>query len=154
MRTLNAFRNRSHTGLWLVLVLFVLKAMVPQGFMPATQQAGTLIQLCTAAGPVWVPGPSRVNAASAYAPGAVPGSTPDSAPDSSLDHRHAAQAASCPVGMALAAAAVPPTPMLRVAAAAIMAYPLAARAPPTPLASLLTGAPVGARAPPFSSVLR
>lgn len=143
MRTRYAFSTRSHhAGLWLVLMLFVLKAMVPQGFMPATQQAGTLIQLCTAAGPIWVPGPSKPHAAS------------DTTPDSALDQRHAAQAATCPVGMALAAVALPSMPVLRVAASAVMAYPWTARAPPAPHAAIHTGAPLGARGPPFSSVLR
>lgn len=137
MRTSTATLTRSHPGLWLVLMLFVLKAMVPQGFMPATQQAGTLIQLCSAAGPIWVQGPSKA-----------------SAPDSAPDERHAAQAAACPVGMALAAVALPATPVLRVAAAAVMAHPLAPRAPPSLTPATRIGAPLGARAPPYLSVLR
>ncbi|MFY0479798.1 DUF2946 family protein [Achromobacter marplatensis] len=126
--------HRGNAGLWLVLMLFVLKAMVPQGFMPATHQSGTLIQLCSAAGPIWVAGPSRQ----------------DNAPD----ERHAAQAATCPVGMALAAVALPPSPIVLSAALAIMAHPLAARAPPGPVHASAIGAPVGARAPPRLSVFR
>lgn len=134
MRTPPSFSIRGNAGLWLVLLLFALKAIVPQGFMPATQQGGTLIQLCSAAGPIWVQGPSRQ----------------DDAPD----ERHAAQAATCPVGMALAAVALPPSPVLLVATAAIMAHPLAARAPPAPAHPSRIGAPLGARAPPFLPVLR
>lgn len=134
MRTPLSFLNRGNAGLWLVLVLFVFKAMVPQGFMPATHQSGTLIQLCSAAGPIWVQGPSKA----------------DQAPD----ERHAAQAATCPVGMALAAVALPTSPVLTVATAAVMAHPLAARAPPAPVHASLIGAPLGARAPPFLSGLR
>lgn len=43
MRTPSSFLYRGNAGLWLVLMLFALKAMVPQGFMPATHQSGTLI---------------------------------------------------------------------------------------------------------------
>lgn len=134
MRPNLSFLNRGNAGLWLVLVLFVLKAMVPQGFMPATHQGGTLIQLCSAAGPIWVAGPSKQ----------------DNAPD----ERHAAQAATCPVGMALAAVALPPSPVLLSAALAVMAHPLAARAPPGPVHTSVRGSPLGARAPPPLSVLR
>ncbi|CAB3627226.1 DUF2946 family protein [Achromobacter pestifer] len=134
MRPYLSFLNRGNAGLWLVLMLFVLKAMVPQGFMPATQQGGTLIQLCSAAGPIWVSGPSKQ----------------DNAPD----ERHAAQAATCPVGMALAAVALPPSPVLLSAALAVMAHPLAARAPPGPVHASITGSPLGARAPPPLSVSR
>ncbi|WMD22033.1 DUF2946 family protein [Achromobacter seleniivolatilans] len=134
MRSSLSSLNRHTTGLWLVLMLFVLKAMVPQGFMPATQQSGALIQLCSAAGPIWVAGPARH----------------DDAPD----ERHAAQAASCPVGMALAAVALPPSPVLLLAPVAVMAHPLAARAPPSPVQTYVPGAPLGARAPPLLSVFR
>lgn len=134
MRTPSAFLYRGNAGLWLVLMLFALKAIVPQGFMPATHQGGTLIQLCSAAGPIWVAGPSKQ----------------DNAPD----ERHAAQAATCPVGMALAAVALPPSPVLLSAALAVMAHPLAARAPPGPVHASITGAPLGARAPPLFSVSR
>lgn len=118
--------HRGNAGLWLVLMLFVLKAMVPQGFMPATHQTGTLIQLCSAAGPIY------------------------NAPD----ERHAAQAATCPMGMALAAVALPPSPVVLPAKLAVMAHPLAARAPPGPVLASVTGAPLGARAPPTASVSR
>ena len=134
MRTPLPTLHRGNAGLWLVLMLFVLKAMVPQGFMPATHQTGTLIQLCSAAGPIWVAGPSKQ----------------DTAPD----ERHAAQAATCPMGMALAAVALPPSPVVLPAKLAIMAHPLAARAPPGPVLASVTGAPLGARAPPTASVSR
>jgi hypothetical protein len=134
MRTPLPTFHRGNAGLWLVLMLFVLKAMVPQGFMPATHQTGTLIQLCSAAGPIWVAGPSKH----------------DNAPD----ERHAAQAATCPMGMALAAVALPPSPVVLPAKLAIMAHPLAARAPPGPVLASVSGAPLGARAPPTASVSR
>jgi hypothetical protein len=134
MRTPLPTFHHGNAGLWLVLMLFVLKAMVPQGFMPATHQTGTLIQLCSAAGPIWVAGPSKQ----------------DNAPD----ERHAAQAATCPMGMALAAVALPPSPVVLPAKLAIMAHPLAARAPPGPVLASVTGAPLGARAPPTASVSR
>jgi hypothetical protein len=134
MRTPLPTFHRGNAGLWLVLMLFVLKAMVPQGFMPATHQTGTLIQLCSAAGPIWVAGPSKH----------------DNAPD----ERHAAQAATCPMGMALAAVALPPSPFVLPAKLAIMAHPLAARAPPGPVLASVSGAPLGARAPPTASVSR
>ncbi|KGD86884.1 hypothetical protein JL37_28675 [Achromobacter sp. RTa] len=130
-RPLNSLA-RNTAALWLVMALFALKAMVPQGFMPATQQGGTLIQLCSAAGPIWVAGPGK----SSDAP----------------DERHAAQAASCPMGIALAAVALPPSPLLQAAAAAVMAHPLAARAPPAAALSSAFGGPLGARAPPFLPV--
>ncbi|MGY6272221.1 DUF2946 family protein [Achromobacter denitrificans] len=132
-RPLNSLA-RNAASLWLVIALFALKAMVPQGFMPATQQGGALIQLCSAAGPVWVAGP----AASSDAP----------------DERHAAQAAGCPMGVALAAIALPPSPVLLVAAAANMAHPLAARAPPVLAWPSARGGPLGARAPPSFPVSR
>lgn len=125
---------RNAASLWLVLVLFVLKAMVPQGFMPATQQSGTLIQLCSAAGPIWVAGPAKS----------------DDAPD----QRHAAQAASCPMGAAFASVPLPPSPVLVAVAASVMAHPLAARAPPRAANGTVSGAPLGARAPPAYSVFR
>ncbi|KAG0768296.1 hypothetical protein G6F22_017520 [Rhizopus arrhizus] len=102
--------------------------------MPATHQTGTLIQLCSAAGPIWVAGPSKQ----------------DNAPD----ERHAAQAATCPMGMALAAVALPSSPVVLPAKLAVMAHPLAARAPPGPVLASVTGAPLGARAPPTASVSR
>ncbi|QVQ28148.1 DUF2946 family protein [Achromobacter deleyi] len=129
-----SFMPRNAASLWLVLALFVLKAIVPQGFMPATQQSGTLIQLCSAAGPIWVAGPAKH----------------DEAPD----ERHAAQAASCPMGAALAAVSLPPSPVLLAAAASVMAHPLAARAPPRVADGSLSGAPLGARAPPALTVSR
>ncbi|MBB1624712.1 DUF2946 family protein [Achromobacter sp. UMC71] len=123
---------RNAATLWLVLALFALKALVPQGFMPAAQQ-GTLIQLCSAAGTIWVAGPAKH------------GDAPD--------ERHAAQAAACPMGAMLAALALPPSPAPRLASSAVMAHPLAARAPPPVAEGFLRGPPLGARAPPFVSVL-
>ncbi|WP_241071445.1 DUF2946 domain-containing protein, partial [Achromobacter xylosoxidans] len=101
---------RNAACLWLVLALFALKALVPPGFMPATPGGGTLIQLCSAAGPVWVAGPAKR------------GDAPD--------ERHAAQAATCPMGAMLAAVALPSAPATLIAASALMTHPLAARAPP------------------------
>lgn len=123
---------RNTATLWLVLALFALKALVPQGFMPATQQ-GTLIQLCSAAGTIWVAGPAKHSDAP--------------------DERHAAQAATCPMGAMLAAVALPPSPAPLLAAGSIMAHPLAARAPPLVAEGSPPGPPLGARAPPFFSVL-
>ena len=134
MRRSVPFHARHAACLWLVLALFVLKAIVPQGFMPATQQGGTLIQLCSAAGPIWVQGPAKQ----------------DQAPD----ERHAAQAASCPVGAGLAAVSLPPSPVLLAAAVSVMAHPLAARAPPRADAGSPSSAPLGARAPPALPVSR
>lgn len=124
---------RNTATLWLVLALFALKALVPQGFMPAPQQ-GTLIQLCSAAGTLWVAGPAKHSDAP--------------------DERHAAQAATCPMGAMLAAVALPPSPAARLAASSIMAHPLAARAPPLLAEGAPPGPPLGARAPPVFSVLR
>ncbi len=114
---------------WLALVLFALKALVPQGFMPGSPHGGTLIQLCSAAGPIWVQGPSKA----------------DHAPD----ERHAAQAAACSIGAAVAAAALlgaapGPVPV------AERIFPVAARAPPVRRAYPILSAPLGARAPPLS----
>ncbi|OZI71636.1 DUF2946 family protein [Bordetella genomosp. 12] len=120
---------RYRAAFWLALVLFALKAMVPQGFMPGSARGGTLIQLCSAAGPVWVQGPAKA----------------DHAPD----ERHAAQAAACAVGAAVAAAALlgaPPSPV----PVAEKIFPVAARAPPTRRAYPVLNAPLGARAPPLS----
>ncbi len=122
---------RNAATLWLVLALFALKALVPQGFMPAAQQ-GTLIQLCSAAGTIWVAGPAKH------------GDAPD--------ERHAAQAATCPMGAMLAAVALPPSPAPLLAASGIMTHPLAARAPPLVAEGSPPGPPLGARAPPFFSV--
>jgi len=123
---------RNTATLWLVLELFALKAMVPQGFMPAAQQ-GTLIQLCSAAGTIWVAGPAKHSDAP--------------------DERHAAQAAACPMGAMLAAVALPPSPAPLLASTAVMAHPLAARAPPAVAEGFLPGPPLGARAPPLFPVI-
>lgn len=125
---------RDAARLWLVLALFALKALVPPGFMPATQQSGTLIQLCSAAGPVWVAGPTRHSDAP--------------------DERHAAQAAACPMGAMLAAVALPPSLAPLLALGAVMAHPLAARAPPAVADGFPPGPPLGARAPPAFPVSR
>ncbi|MGB3819441.1 DUF2946 family protein, partial [Achromobacter pulmonis] len=97
--------TRHAACLWLVAALFALKALVPPGFMPAAQPGGTLIQLCSAAGPIWVVGPSKR----------------DGAPD----ERHAAQAATCPMGALLATVALPPALTPLPGPAAVMTHPLA-----------------------------
>ncbi|MBO9353570.1 DUF2946 domain-containing protein [Bordetella petrii] len=122
-----ASRVRHHAAIWLALCVFALKALVPQGFMPGTDPHATLIQLCSAAGPVWVQGPHKA--------------------DHHQDAQHAEQSAVCPVGAALAA-----LPLLSAPAAVVpvrtMALRLAARAPPAPATYSSPGAPLGARAPP------
>ncbi|KAG1181994.1 hypothetical protein G6F35_015730 [Rhizopus arrhizus] len=55
------------------------------------------------------------------------------------------------MGMALAAVALPSSPVVLPAKLAVMAHPLAARAPPGPVLASVTGAPLGARAPPTAS---
>ena len=125
---------RNAACLWLVLVLFALKALVPPGFMPATQQAGTLIQLCSAAGTIWVAGPSKHSDAP--------------------DERHAAQAATCPMGAMLATVALPSAPAPLLAAGTVMTHPLAARAPPAIHEGSPPGPPLGARAPPLLPLAR
>lgn len=126
--------TRHAACLWLVAALFALKALVPPGFMPAAQPGGTLIQLCSAAGPIWVAGPSKR----------------DGAPD----ERHAAQAATCPMGALLATVALPPALAPLPGPAAVMAHPLAARAPPAVADGSPPGPPLGARAPPLFPVSR
>lgn len=129
-----AFLIRSRAILWLALCVFGLKALVPQGFMLSGEPATTLIQLCSAAGPLWVQGPAKAEHAD---------------PSSHQDTQHAEQSAVCPAGAVLAAAPlVPSHPPPKFASPSILSA--AARAPPpfadaTPLA-----APLGARAPPFS----
>jgi hypothetical protein len=120
---------RNAACLWLVLALFALKALVPPGFMPATGQRGTLIQLCSAAGTIWVAGPSKHSDAP--------------------DERHAAQAATCPMGAMLAAVALPSAAVPLLAVGAVMTHPRAARAPPAPHEGFPPGPPLGARAPPL-----
>lgn len=125
---------RNAACLWLVLALFALKALVPPGFMPATGQRGTLIQLCSAAGTIWVAGPSKHSDAP--------------------DERHAAQAAACPLGAMLATVVLPSAAAPLLAVGAVMTHPLAARAPPAIHEGSPPGPPLGARAPPLSPVLR
>lgn len=119
---------RYRAAIWLALCVFALKALVPQGFMPGTDPGATLIQLCSAAGPVWVEGPHRA--------------------DHHQDAQHAEQSALCPVGAALAALPLLSAPP---ALAPVGTTPLrvAARAPPAPVVSLSPGVPLGARAPPI-----
>lgn len=125
-------RTRSRAAFfWLALLLFALKALVPQGYMPGSSHSGTLIQLCSANGPIWVQGPGKE----------------DHAPDD----RHAAQAAACPVGAAVAAIPLLGAAPLPVAVAAAV-FPISARAPPAVAALPIFSAPLGARAPPFSFV--
>jgi len=119
---------RSRAAIWLALWVFALKALVPQGFMPGTDPGATLIQLCSAAGPIWVEGPHKA--------------------DHRQDAQHAEQSAVCPVGAALAAAPLLSSPAAVVPVATITLH-IAARAPPAPAVHTPPGAPLGARAPPI-----
>ena len=125
-RTSSSIRARA--AIWLALCVFALKALVPQGFMPGADPGATLIQLCSAAGPVWVEGPHKA--------------------DHHQDAQHAEQSAVCPAGAALAALPLLSAP---VAVAPVVAPTLriAARAPPAPAVRTPPGAPLGARAPPL-----
>lgn len=121
--------NRHRAVIWLALCLFALKALVPQGFMPSSQPGATLIQLCSAAGPVWVEGPHKA--------------------DHHQDAQHAEQSAVCPVGAALAALPLAATPAALAPPPSMVALRIAARAPPPAAALAPPGAPLGARAPPL-----
>ncbi|MFJ1301741.1 DUF2946 family protein [Pseudomonadota bacterium AL_CKDN230030165-1A_HGKHYDSX7] len=120
--------------LWLALVLFALKALVPPGYMPGTHAGANLIELCSATGRIFVQAPA-------------PASTHQQA-----DERHAAQAAACPVGAAVAAVPMPPSLPALTPASSAYSFPFSARAPPAPARLLFAGAPLGARAPPASLV--
>src|SRR3546814_10720127 len=74
---------RYRAAIWLALCVFALKALVPQGFMPGADPGATLIQLCSAAGPIWVEGPHKAS--------------------HHEDAQPAEQSEVCPVGAALAA---------------------------------------------------
>ncbi|MBO1112793.1 DUF2946 family protein [Bordetella petrii] len=119
---------RSRAAIWLALCVFALKALVPQGFMPGTDPGATLIQLCSAAGPIWVEGPHKA--------------------DHHQDAQHAEQSAVCPVGAALAALPLLSSPAAVVPVATITLH-IAARDPPAPAVHTPPGAPLGARAPPI-----
>jgi len=121
---------RYRFAIWLALCVFALKALVPQGFMPGTDPGATLIQLCSAAGPVWVEGPHKAG--------------------HHQDAQHAEQSAVCPVGAALAALPLLAAPAA-VAPVATLTLRIAARAPPAPAVHAPPGAPLGARAPPSLS---
>jgi len=118
---------RYRAAIWLALCVFALKALVPQGFMPGADPGTTLIQLCSAAGPIWVEGPHKAG--------------------HHQDAQHAEQSAVCPVGAALAA-----LPLLSMPAAVVpvatVTLRIAARAPPALAVHAAPGAPLGARAPP------
>ncbi|CAJ48163.1 DUF2946 family protein [Bordetella avium] len=132
MQTKPCTLTRSRTAVfWLALLLFAFKAMVPQGFMPGSSQGGTLIQLCSAAGPVWVQGPAKA--------------------DQGPDERHAAQAAACSSGAAVSAAALLPAPLYPIPVSE-QAFPVSARAPPAAPVFPIFSVPLGARAPPLPLV--
>jgi len=124
---------RYRATIWLALCVFALKALVPQGFMPGDDPSTTLIQLCSAAGPVWVQGPS----ASAH----------DHHHESQQDAQHAEQSAVCPAGAAVAAAPLQPSP-LRLVPIGTLTLIAAPRAPPVLVDTSPLSAPLGARAPP------
>ncbi|MBV7486806.1 DUF2946 family protein [Bordetella sp. BOR01] len=119
---------RHRAAIWLALCVFALKALVPQGFMPGSDPGTTLIQLCSAAGPVWVEGPHKAG--------------------HQQDAQHAEQSAVCSVGVALAALPLSSMPAAVVPLATVTLR-IAARAPPAPATQASPGAPLGARAPPF-----
>src|SRR5690606_13468915 len=125
-RALSPIRCRA--AIWVALCVFALKALVPQGFMPSTDPGATLIQLCSAAGPIWVEGPHKAG--------------------HHQDAQHAEQSAVGPVGAALAARPLLAAPAAVVPVATITLR-IAARAPPAPAVRTPPGAPLGARAPPL-----
>ncbi|OZI47140.1 DUF2946 family protein [Bordetella genomosp. 4] len=125
---------RYRAAIWLALCVFALKALVPQGFMPGTDPSATLIQLCSAAGPIWIEGPSKAGH--------------DHHP-SRQDAQHAEQSAVCPAGVALAALPLLPT-LPGLVPTGTMTLQVAARAPPPLADTSPQGAPLGARAPPVS----
>src|SRR3546814_20993227 len=87
----------------------------------------TLIQLCSAPGPIWVEGPHKAS--------------------HHEDAQHAEQWAVCPVGAALAALPLLSEPAVAVVPVATITQRFAARAPPPRIAYASPGAPLGARAP-------
>src|SRR3546814_5789823 len=118
---------RYRAAIWLALCVFALKALVPQGFMPGADPGATLIQLCSAAGPIWVEGTHKAS--------------------HHEDAQHAEQSAVCPVGAALAALHLLSEPAVAVVPVATITLRFAARAPPPRIAYASPGAPLGARAP-------
>ncbi|OZI38835.1 DUF2946 domain-containing protein [Bordetella genomosp. 5] len=118
--------------LWLALVLFALKALVPPGYMPGTHVGANLIELCSATGRIFVQAPESTH--------------------QQADERHAAQAAACPVGAAVAAVPMPPSLPALTPVSSAHSFPFSARAPPARTHYTFTGAPLGARAPPSSLV--
>ncbi|WP_170940327.1 MULTISPECIES: DUF2946 family protein [Bordetella] len=122
-------RLRHRAAIWLALCVFVLKALVPQGFMPGTDPGATLIQLCSAAGPIWVEGPHKA--------------------DHRPDAQHAEQSAMCPVGVALAALPLMSAPAGVAPVFDATPMRIAARAPPAHACGVPPCAPLGARAPPL-----
>ncbi|OZI28824.1 DUF2946 domain-containing protein [Bordetella genomosp. 1] len=133
MRPVRAQRSLRHAAtLWLALVLFALKALVPPGYMPGTHADANLIELCSAAGRIFVQGPAPAH--------------------DQADERHAAQAAACPVGAAVAAVPLPPSLPVLVPVGTAYSFPFRARAPPVVALTAFAGAPLGARAPPVPLV--
>ncbi|WP_144389525.1 DUF2946 domain-containing protein [Pigmentiphaga sp. NML080357] len=130
-----AHRHRHGAAWWLALALFVLKAAVPQGFMPGdAANRDALVVLCSANGPLFwhveIP---------ASKPGA--GDAPK--------HGQAMHVA-CPFALAFAPG-LPPGPPLALAGHSRLAYLLPSRPPVSQRAAIPAGAPVGARAPPRSA---
>lgn len=125
--------TRYRVAIWLALCVFALKALVPQGFMLGADPGTTLIQLCSANGPVWIKAPSATDH--------------DHHDPSQQDAQHAEQSAVCPAGAAVAAAPLVPSPWTVVPIGALTLQ-VAARAPPSFLDTTPLSAPLGARAPP------
>ena len=124
---------RYRAAIWLALCVFALKALVPQGFMLGADPSTTLIQLCSAAGPIWVAGPSVANHDHHHQP--------------QQDVQHAEQSAVCPAGAAVAAVPLLPSP-LGLAPIGTVTLQAAARAPPPLVDTSSPSSPLGARAPP------
>src|SRR5690606_31896479 len=119
---------RYRVAIWLALCLFVLKAMVPQGFLPGSDAGSTMIQLCSVAGPIWVEGPSNS--------------------DHQPDRQHVEPSALCVMGASLAAMPLLTAPTLITPKASSAPLRVAARAPPAHPIHTAASAPLGARAPP------
>ncbi|CAM4134304.1 DUF2946 family protein [Bordetella tumulicola] len=130
-RALTSIRYRA--AIWLALCVFALKALVPQGFMPGSDPSTTLIQLCSAAGPIWIADPS-VSGHDHHPP--------------HQDAQHAEQSAVCAVGAALAALPLLSSPQGLIPTSTVTRRAVARAPPPFATASALS-APLGARAPPL-----
>lgn len=128
---------RCRAALWLALCVFVLKALVPQGFMPGIDPSTAWIQVCSASGPIWVQGPTTV-AHDQHSP----------LHDASHDAQHAEQSAVCPAGAAFAALPLLP-PLMQATRTDRQPLVVTARAPPAGIDATPLSAPVGARAPPL-----